>query len=286
MSSFPTGDPLADTNLLLQVPDSSLASICSSSLYLNELCQKDYFWKLKIEQRALGLIPLRNGFPNYRALYKWISGLQAYMVRGMNTRVYNNIQDAYKSITDALRANFGISEDQIPPIERAQELALLAQEYGNDTPISIYAIPSMISLLKLPTVEDPISIVSPSLADMPLLFPGIFLIYAVFAAQNRHETRVMKLSQENLSKIVEALELPRPKDARGNIVRQVGSIAFNHLMIIRSDNQNKRIFWYSGGIFKSHENPPILVERNPGGGYYMVDDLHHSRPIEDIVEYL
>lgn len=286
MSSFPTGDPLADTNVLLQVPDSSLASICSSSVYLNELCQNDYFWKLKLERRNPGLLPLRNRFPSYRTLYNWINSLQAYVVHGIFNKVYNNIQDAYTDLVTALKEQHEIPEEEIPPIERAEELIELARKYNNSRSVLIYDIPSMTPLLRLPKLTDPTAILFPLLDSLPVLKPGIFLGYTIVVAENTFDDRVVKFSREELQKIFDAARLPRPVFGWNYMLPHIGSLLSKWFYVQRSNRQEKRIFQYRNEMFKSENPSPLYIAEGDPGDFFVSTQTGEWRPVEEIVEYL
>lgn len=216
MSVFPTGNQLADTNVLLQLNDQDLSQTCRSNAYLNSLCSNDFFWKLKLEKYYPEALPMRRSFPSYQKVYQLVRN-KVYVVFDTTSRVYNDIRQAYNFITSDLSLDFDIPEEELPSIEQAQELGNVAHKYGSINHVYIYSLPEREDptgadpkeiLLKLPGYHGTQTIISPHLADMPTLQPDLFLIYSVILPEHNARIRIKRLTSRNMEEILKASKIP------------------------------------------------------------------------------
>lgn len=229
MSSFPFGIREVDVTVLLQASDQELGRLCQSSTYLNQLCQDDHFWKLRLEQRAPQLLPLRRYFSSYYELYQ-SSGYLAYGLQFGNVdadlTLYNDIHAAYQRLLELITASTGIQE--LPPIERADELLnVFATERS---PIRIYLMglgeiyPSE-SRHTLIDLSAPQIILSSNLDSLPVFTPKVFVTYNL---ENPSMIEVSELSGRSLERL--------------NSMSQSQRLVEDTFTIQRSDNQESLNF--------------------------------------------
>lgn len=181
MSAFPTGNELADMNILLTLSDRDLARVCRSDSYLNQLCQNDLLWRWKLEQRYPQYLPLRANFPSYREIYRFTSCVAYAVIIGSGQiQLYNNIRTAYQEFIKWL--GLFSQNPQLLPIERVNELPLLLR--ASRFPLKLYGLalgeitPDK-PLITLINVSTPQIIIDSNLVNMPVLQPEVLVTYTL-----------------------------------------------------------------------------------------------------------
>lgn len=268
MSAFPTGNELADTNVLLQLNDQDLGRVCRSSAYLNSLCSNDYFWRLKLERECPQFLSLKNQYPSYRELYRRWARNQVYVVYNDEfsiVKLYNNIEDAYEFIRSKI--------DQLPPIERADELS----EIGGSSmtlPVYIYALPEGEEVIGRDPTHILLNIssdrvtVSSLLAKMPVLEPDIFIIYGLVLSDNTVGVRVAKLTHQHMEEMHRSAQ---------KYYGEVGYLAWREFGIQRSDTQVELRFTdiipfgRSDFFVDPHDN--LIIFKDNNGEFLMTESV-------------
>lgn len=142
MTSFPSGVPDADTQILLNLDDNVLMNVCRSNTYLNNLCN-DYFWYKRLIIRGYSdFIYLKDQgqFPTYRELYiKLVIGDTYMVIFDDNPYFHSNINDAYQTFITWLSFLSGVDIINFPPIERASEIGNLVSN-SHARSIEIYKL--------------------------------------------------------------------------------------------------------------------------------------------------
>lgn len=289
MSAFPTRNPLIDMNVLTQLTDQELAKACELDIYVSQLCEDNYLWKLKLEQKYPQFLRFRDRFSNYRALYQW-ANIQTYVLMQFSPIVYNNIHDAYKYMISGFSVDYDIDKDELPSIENPSELIELATKLGTTQFNYIYALPygeKIIGkdhnhiLLKLPDLLDNTAIFFPELGDLPILSPDVFLTYTLYLLGNQREPRVSKLTPQHMEEIYQATQVQYhiyPREA-GN-----RSLLNNQFNIQRSDTQNARQFAARQNFFFSLGNPNLIIMRDTLGNFHIAELPINLRNIDVITQ--
>lgn len=289
MSAFPTGNELADINILLELTDQDLANACKQNVYISQLCRDNYFWRLKLEQKYPQILSLRDKFPSYQVLYQW-ANIQTYVLFDGSPIVYNNIRDAYKYMISILSMYYDISEDQIPSIENPLELINLATRLNTTQPMYIYSLPygdQIVGkdrnhiLLKLPDLLDDKTVFFPNLEDLPVVNPDVFLTYTLYLLGNQRESRVSKLTPQHMEEIYQATQIgyhvyPTEPGNR--------SLLNNQFNIQRSDTQRVRQFGFRQNFFFSLGNPHLIIIRDIGGKFYLSELPSQLRNIDILTQ--
>lgn len=147
MSLSLTGIYEIDLEILLQVPDESLPSICRTNSYINNICNDEYFWGQKLVQKGWQDLFPNSGLTN-RELYIHLKTNGGYLVSVSGQYLlYNNIHDAYERFI--VDINYSL-EDQVetslfPPLEQAHEIPNVINRNNLDllrgSIIEIYRLP-------------------------------------------------------------------------------------------------------------------------------------------------
>ena len=100
MSVFPIGVSEVDTQTLLQLDDVTLASVCTSNKYFNQLCNNDYFWYQRLILKGYGQfvsLKIREYVTTYQELYIKLVRSAYVVIVVIHAYIYSNINDAYQA---------------------------------------------------------------------------------------------------------------------------------------------------------------------------------------------
>lgn len=234
MSAFPTGNELADTTVLLQLDDQEIGRVCQADAYLNHLCQNEFFWKQRIEQRYPEFLHLRDQLQSYRELYlSIISRAYALLIGETQLTLYNDIRAAYQELLKWLV--LFTQTPQVLPIERANELPNILGV--NRYPIRLYRTNPYGKRLLVDLISPQI-FVDPNLSNMPVLLPKIMVAYTLIGP---HEMNAVPPSDKVFEELL--------RDA------QSGRLPEEGFTIQRTDNQATLPFTFVA---------PDLFISNPG----------------------
>ena len=228
-----TGLPDTDILILLQLNDQELTRVCRSSRYLNQLCQNDFFWGTRVQQRFPQWMHHRNRFSSYRELYQtFVRKAYVLQIGKISLTIYNDIRVAYQELLLGLSRIARIMIDV--PIERASALSNLFPDrrfmirlYTLSVNEEIPVDDPQHSLINLNT---PQIIVHPDLASMPTVIPETLIVYSLSSPS---VIGVARPSTEIMERLLQAI--------------QEGRLPERGLTLQRSDTRSIMEFYYFGG---------------------------------------